>query len=113
MWGLQVRLLLGAPLIPLSQIRVEGQLKFSGRSAAWLPHLIWDQGIKSSNLFAPTIEKLTPFGVFFTLNIGFFFRPGKMYLCFLDLWQSLSRCEQACLCLAEGQRGVFRDLISS
>ena len=42
-----------------------GTVKISGRSAAWLPHLIWDQGIKSSNLFAPTIEKLTPFGVFF------------------------------------------------
>ncbi len=27
----------------------------SGRSAVWLAHLVWDQGVEGSNPFAPTI----------------------------------------------------------
>jgi hypothetical protein len=27
----------------------------SGRGAAWLAHLVWDQGVEGSNPFAPTI----------------------------------------------------------
>ena len=28
----------------------------SGRSAAWLAHLLWEQGVEGSNPFAPTIR---------------------------------------------------------
>ena len=28
----------------------------SGRSAVWLAHLLWEQGVEGSNPFAPTIE---------------------------------------------------------
>lgn len=36
----------------------------SGRSAVWLAHLVWDQGVEGSNPFAPTIKKKE--GVFLT-----------------------------------------------
>ena len=34
-----------------------GKYKKSGRSAAWLAHLLWEQGVEGSNPFAPTIPK--------------------------------------------------------
>ncbi len=30
----------------------------SGRSAVWLAHLVWDQGVEGSNPFAPTTSSI-------------------------------------------------------
>ncbi len=35
----------------------------SGRSAVWLAHLVWDQGVEGSNPFAPTIASFYMVGV--------------------------------------------------
>ena len=40
---------------PLSLNRVYGKQPMSGRSAAWIAHLPWAQGVGGSNPLAPTI----------------------------------------------------------
>ncbi len=35
---------------------LECLILFSGCSAVWLAHLVWDQGVEGSNPFTPTIS---------------------------------------------------------
>ena len=48
-------------------------IHLSGRSAVWLAHLIWDQGVVSSNPTAPTIF----YNKYLVKNIAFVAQPDR------------------------------------
>ena len=52
----------------------------SGCGSVWLEHLVWDQGVASSNLVTPTIDRLRNDGI--PLFLSFLFQEFYITMCY-------------------------------